>query len=391
LQVKKSKRFEDVHFSAEALSEIYSKFQKSLGILGEENPGLYAVDVDGGELTHDNFSEFLADYRRTDGDSSVHFSGGGVDIWIFQDRSGARVSVQHAKRGTVEDFFAVFEKHAKESRLHPSTGASSEPQSVSKRMSFDRVHFSGDVLAEALNRTNQLLGFGMGCLSATYSVHVDGAEWGYGSFSEFLSDYRRTTGNARLDLLGRGVRLEIGRFETYSTIAVKCQNRVDLESIFSIFERHVATSRIPGVVEATDKPRVFIGHGRDYSWRELKDHLQDKHGYRVVAYEIGARAGHAVRDILEEMLDESNFALLVATGEDLMDDGTTRARQNVVHEIGLFQGRLGFKRAIVLLEHGTEEFSNIHGIEQVRFSKGNIKEVFGDVLATIRREFAAEK
>lgn len=87
------------------------------------------------------------------------------------------------------------------------------------------------------------------------------------------------------------------------------------------------------------------------------------------------------------MLAKSAFAFLVMTGEDEMVGGGTRARQNVVHEAGLFQGKLGFRRAIVLLEEGTEEFSNIHGIEQIRFSKGNIKETFGEVLATIRREF----
>ena len=120
---------------------------------------------------------------------------------------------------------------------------------------------------------------------------------------------------------------------------------------------------------------------------DLKDHLQDKHGYDVQAYEIGSRAGHTIRDILEEMLEESSFALLVLTGEDETKDGKLHARQNVVHETGLFQGKLGFSRAIVLLEDGTEEFSNIAGIQQIRFSKGNIKETFGDVLAVLKREF----
>jgi predicted nucleotide-binding protein len=65
------------------------------------------------------------------------------------------------------------------------------------------------------------------------------------------------------------------------------------------------------------------------------------------------------------------------------------ARQNVVHETGLFQGRLGLSLAIVLLEDGTEEFSNIAGVQQMRFAKGNIKEAFGDVLAVLKREFGA--
>ena len=64
-----------------------------------------------------------------------------------------------------------------------------------------------------------------------------------------------------------------------------------------------------------------------------------------------------------------------------------RARQNVVHECGLFQGRLGFERAIMLVEKGVELGSNFDGIQQLRFSKRRISETFGDVLATLRREF----
>ena len=50
------------------------------------------------------------------------------------------------------------------------------------------------------------------------------------------------------------------------------------------------------------------------------------------------------------------MAFLVMTAEDEQPDGTLRARDNVIHEAGLFQDRLGFKRAIILLEEGCEEF-----------------------------------
>ncbi len=62
------------------------------------------------------------------------------------------------------------------------------------------------------------------------------------------------------------------------------------------------------------------------------------------------------------------------------------ARLNVIHETGLFQGRLGFTKAIILLEEGCEEFSNIHGLEQVRFPKGNIKFVFEEIRQILERE-----
>jgi len=131
---------------------------------------------------------------------------------------------------------------------------------------------------------------------------------------------------------------------------------------------------------------IFIGHGRSDAWQQLANHLRDKHDLDVIAYESGARAGHSIRDILEEMLDNSSMAFLVHTGEDETADGQLRARQNVVHETGLFQGRLGFPKAVVLLEEGVEDFSNLAGVQYIPFIKGHINGIFGEVLATIRRE-----
>lgn len=56
------------------------------------------------------------------------------------------------------------------------------------------------------------------------------------------------------------------------------------------------------------------------------------------------------------MLHASAIAFLVMTGEDELKGGKVHARMNVIHEAGLFQGRLGFTKAIVLLEEGCEEF-----------------------------------
>jgi predicted nucleotide-binding protein len=82
---------------------------------------------------------------------------------------------------------------------------------------------------------------------------------------------------------------------------------------------------------------------------------------------------------LEQMLDEAGFALLVLTAESERTDGVVLARQNVVHEAGLFQGRLGWRKAIVLREDGCEEFSNIAGLGQIPFPNGNIGASFEEV------------
>lgn len=131
---------------------------------------------------------------------------------------------------------------------------------------------------------------------------------------------------------------------------------------------------------------VFIGHGRSPLWRELKDFVVDRLHLPFDEFNHVPVAGMTNVARLSEMLDAAAFALIVMTAEDEQADGLKRARMNVIHEVGLFQGRLGFGRAIVLLEENCEEFSNIQGLGQIRFPTGNIAAAFEDVRAVMERE-----
>jgi len=86
------------------------------------------------------------------------------------------------------------------------------------------------------------------------------------------------------------------------------------------------------------------------------------------------------------MLKEAAIAFIVMTAEDEQIDGTKQARMNVIHEAGLFQGRLGFSKAIIVLEEGCEEFSNIQGLGQIRFPVGNIKACFEEIRQVLERD-----
>ena len=264
-----------------------------------------------------------------------------------------------------------------------------------KSKDYERVKFSTEKIRDALKKWQDMLPQNGRNLLHNREVKTKNETWTHDNDEEFFADFQKEHLDAsysRHYYLTVDTERKDYYFSIYSrpsrstTIQIETPSRAEIESVFNVFEKDWQQFKIElPVVE--ESPVIFIGHGRSTAWRDLKDHLTDKHNYKIEAFETGARAGHTIRDILDEMLNKSSMALLVLTGEDETVSGGMSARQNVIHETGLFQGKLGFGRAIVLLEEGTSEFSNLHGIQQIRFSKNNIKESFGDVLATIKREF----
>lgn len=135
---------------------------------------------------------------------------------------------------------------------------------------------------------------------------------------------------------------------------------------------------------------VFIGHGRSHAWRDLKDFVSDRLKLPWDEFNRIPVAGVTNIARLSEMLDAASIAFLVMTAEDERADGSVQARMNVIHEAGLFQGRLGFMRAIVLLEEGCDQFSNIDGLGQIRFPSGNIAAAFEEIRRVLEREALIE-
>ena len=276
---------------------------------------------------------------------------------------------------------------------------------------YNRVRFSEEAIREAVRKFEEKFNTSQNletdCLH--YSVQQGRDSWSFDSEDEFFLVYssgdeasfywRLYLKNSSESEVASGTKSaeinihHLGRKIGLTNVDVNIEQkemtpglRNEILEVFQVLDKYEVQCRLPDdSAKVNSKPLIFIGHGHSEIWRKLKDHLTDKHGYPVVAYETGARAGHTIRDILQSMLEHSSFALLVLTKEDETADSQMRARQNVVHETGLFQGKLGFSRAIVLLEEGTEDFSNIRGIEQVRFN--TIEETFGDVVATLKREF----
>lgn len=150
--------------------------------------------------------------------------------------------------------------------------------------------------------------------------------------------------------------------------------------------RHLQRKGRTNVTRTREGTKIFIGHGRSPVWKDLKDFLKERLHLEHDEFNRVSAAGVPTAVRLQQMMNDACFAFIIMTAEDETADSRVQARMNVVHEVGLFQGRLGLNRAIVLLEEGCEEFGNIQGLGQVRFPKGNIKAVFEDVRMVLERE-----
>jgi predicted nucleotide-binding protein len=255
-----------------------------------------------------------------------------------------------------------------------------------KRKTYSNTKFSPEVIQAAFDAYARVVaGDRRKWASMTRQVGVTRDEqWDLDTDDEFFAKYRGPIHSAEYGVEDISVRFQDLLYVVETRVSVASTKVSDIEAVFNIFEDRVGESVVPRPIA---RPRVFIGHGRNDQWRDLRDDLRDLHGLDAFSFETEIHAGQSIAEVLEEMASTAGFALLVHTGEDETADSALRARQNVIHETGLFQGTLGPRRALVVREEQCEGFSNIDGIQELRFERGHIREVTGQVLAVIEREF----
>ena len=124
--------------------------------------------------------------------------------------------------------------------------------------------------------------------------------------------------------------------------------------------------------EVTAK-KVFIGRGgTGHTWRAVKDHLVGK-GWEVEEFEQGAMAGGQIQSRLEKMMEGTRWGVIVATRDTEQEE---RTRENVIHEIGYAQGRLGWGKVIILKQHECKLPSNLDGTLRIDFNGDEIESTF---------------
>lgn len=204
--------------------------------------------------------------------------------------------------------------------------------------------------------------------------------------------WRRDARNAIRNIFGE----HSTQLQDFDDKALVYSQRAIIESIFNEVmeywdEESLATpvtiaETAKSLEHTTTEANVFIGHGRSPLWARLQVFLENDLGLKTVTYESETRAGESIVPILEQILNEANFAVLILTAEDEIAGGAKRARQNVIHEAGLFQGRLGFNKAILLKQEGVEDFSNVAGLQHISFNGDRIEQTFWEVQRVLKKQ-----
>ena len=136
--------------------------------------------------------------------------------------------------------------------------------------------------------------------------------------------------------------------------------------------------------EANIDSKIFISHGRANDWREVQEYIERDLEINTLELAQEPNCGRTILQKLEEESSKCNFAVIVMTGDDLDEDGNKRARENVMHEIGYFQGKFGLSSVCLLHEEDTSIPSNIQGLVYIPFPKGYIRATFGVLMRELK-------
>jgi predicted nucleotide-binding protein len=153
----------------------------------------------------------------------------------------------------------------------------------------------------------------------------------------------------------------------------------DIEQVFELR----ASSELAVPMEA-NPVRIFISHGSANDWNQVQNFIEKDLEISTLELAQEASRGRTILQKLEDEASRCSFAVIVMTGDDQDSEGKPKTRENVMHEIGYFQGKFGLSAVCLLHEEGTNIPSNIHGLVYVPFPKGYVNATFSTLMREIQ-------
>ena len=151
-------------------------------------------------------------------------------------------------------------------------------------------------------------------------------------------------------------------------------------------------------VDALDsqRTRIFIVHGQDDGTKHTVARFLEKLGLEpVILHEQPNRGRTIITKFLEES-DRVGFAVVLMTPDDHgkpahAETWHSRARQNVVFELGYFIGRLQPERVVALVKGQIERPSDFDGVVYIALDKDDWRNLLAKEIRAAGIEFDASK
>ncbi len=167
--------------------------------------------------------------------------------------------------------------------------------------------------------------------------------------------------------------------ERYQRLREKIGNKIDnLEKLVEKVDLLKSElSEQPAIKESvfsvTDNNNIFIVHGHNTAVQQSVARVIEKLELNPIILHEQANNGKTIIEKFEKH-SEVGFAIILLTDDD---DGKaktdldlkSRARQNVILELGYFIGKLGRERVLPLYSEGVELPSDIHGLLYTQIDK----------------------
>ena len=125
----------------------------------------------------------------------------------------------------------------------------------------------------------------------------------------------------------------------------------------------------PSPSAARPKPsnKVFVVHGHDEAVLQTVARFLEKLGLDTIILREEPDAGRTIIEKFEDCADDVGFAVVLLTPDDLGGAATagataSRARQNVIFELGYFAGKLGRGRTCLMRKGAVEIPSDLYGV-----------------------------
>jgi predicted nucleotide-binding protein len=144
-----------------------------------------------------------------------------------------------------------------------------------------------------------------------------------------------------------------------------------LKSVVQLFEENLAdglATDAPQTVQPTPSRKVFLVHGHDEGAKQEVARFLERLRLEAIVLHEQPNRGQTIIEKFERHSAEAAFAIVLLTPDDVgyatgkAEAAKSRARQNVVFELGVFISKLTRKNVVALMKGDIEIPSDLHGV-----------------------------